>query len=206
MQTIMKKFFENKKYETITDLCHLMEKHRSDKSTLLKWHNYSSLYHYLFNDIKDEKLNVFEVGIFEGAKSLWAWEEYFKNSKIYAGDIDTRTFVSSDRIKCFYCDQRSPDAINSMWSSPDLSNLMFDIIIDDGDHSFVSNYTFFVNSIHKLKRGGYFIIEDLLQDNVNDFTARVSELKNKFNLEYIEVFNLPNPDNNLDNNIVVVKK
>lgn len=202
----MKNFFENKEYNTITDLCHLMEKHRSDKSTLLKWHNYSSLYHYLFKNIKDQNLNVFEVGIFEGAKSLWAWEEYFKNSKIYAGDIDTRTFVSSERIKCFFCDQRSPDAINSMWNSPELSNLMFDIIIDDGDHSFISNYTFFVNSIHKLKRGGYFIIEDLLQDNVNDFTARVNELKNKFNLEYIEVFNLPNPHNNLDNNVVVVRK
>jgi hypothetical protein len=204
MKNLITKFFEDREYETITELCQIMIK--SDKSTILKWHNYTSLYNYLFKDIKNKKLNVFEVGIFDGAKSLFGWQEYFQNSNIYAADIDTKTFVESERIKCFFCDQRNPNIINNMWNSTELKDIEFDIIIDDGDHSFISNYTFFVNSIHKLKKGGYFIIEDLLQDNFNEFQKCIPKLKEKFNLDYIEVMNIPNPNNNIDNNVVVIKK
>lgn len=204
MQKLINKFFEDKEYNNITELCHIMIK--SDKSTILKWHNYTSLYHYLFKDIRNEQLNVFEVGIFDGAKSLYGWQKYFPNSKIYAADIDAKTFVEDERIKCFFCDQRDPNVINDMWNSSEFQNIEFDIIIDDGDHSFISNYTFFVNSIHKLKKGGIFIIEDLLQDNFNQFQTCISDLKTKYDLEYIEVMNIPNPDNNIDNNVVIIKK
>jgi len=61
----MTNFFKNKEYETITDLCYLMQKWNCDKSTLIKWHNYTSLYDYLFKDIKDKKEMRFErVGEF----------------------------------------------------------------------------------------------------------------------------------------------
>ncbi len=44
-------------------LTSIMNKHLSDKGNLNNIHNYTNMYHALFNKIRHEKLNVFEVGI-----------------------------------------------------------------------------------------------------------------------------------------------
>ena len=40
-----------------------MNKHGSDKGNKTQMHNYTDFYHFLFKDIKENKLNIFEVGI-----------------------------------------------------------------------------------------------------------------------------------------------
>ena len=54
-----------------------------------------------------------------------------------------------------------------MWKRLNKKN--FDIIIDDGAHNFNSNIIFFKNSFKQVKKGGVYIIEDILLQNLNSY-------------------------------------
>src|SRR6056300_504932 len=69
-------------------------------------HNYTSKYNDLFLDRKDEKLNIFEVGIGSiPIASLRLWKKYFKNSHIYGIDVEP-SFIDDIIIDdgCHCCD------------------------------------------------------------------------------------------------------
>ena len=55
--------FNKKYFGANNDLTNMMNKHGSDKGNKTQMHNYTDFYHFLFKDIKDDKLNIFEVGI-----------------------------------------------------------------------------------------------------------------------------------------------
>ena len=188
-----------------TDLCNILEKHGSDKCS--NWHNYSALYDYFFKHFRDEEINFFEVGIYHGS-SVKSWREYFSKAKIYTADVDKETFltISDLDVESFYCDQDNPQSIQSMWKSNSLNDTEFDVIIDDGKHEFISNLNFFKESIHKLKSGGIFIVEDLTVSTYDSFERILSNLKNEYSLDYIKLLNLPNSNNHIDNNILLVIK
>src|SRR5690606_38861679 len=116
-------FFGNALYEQETVLCRLLREEGSDKGGGL--HNFSSLYHYLFNDIRLEVKNIFELGLgtnntllpsnmgphgVPGA-SLRAWRSYFPNANVIGADIDSNILFEEDRIRTFYCDQRDTKSI-----------------------------------------------------------------------------------------------
>jgi len=188
-----------------TDLCNILEKYGSDKCS--NWHNYSALYDYFFKHFRDEEINFFEVGIYHGS-SVKSWREYFSKAKIYTADVDKETFLSISNldVEYFYCDQDNPQSIQSMWKSNSLNDTEFDVIIDDGKHEFISNLNFFKESIYKLKSGGIFIIEDLTISTYNSFEQILFNLQNDYSLEYIKLMKLPNPNNSIDNNILLVIK
>jgi hypothetical protein len=188
-----------------TDLCNILEKYGSDKCS--NWHNYSALYDYFFKHFRDEEINFFEVGIYHGS-SVKSWREYFSKAKIYTADVDKETFLSISNldVEYFYCDQDNPQSIQSMWKSNSLNDTEFDVIIDDGKHEFISNLNFFKESIYKLKSGGIFIVEDLTVSTYNSFERILPNLQNEYSLNYIKLMKLPNPNNNIDNNILLVIK
>jgi hypothetical protein len=93
-----------------------------------------------------------------------------------------------------------------MWKSNSLNDTEFDVIIDDGKHEFISNLNFFKESIYKLKSGGIFIVEDLTVSTYNSFEQILFNLQNEYSLDYIKLMKLPNPNNNIDNNILLVIK
>jgi hypothetical protein len=188
-----------------TDLCNILEKYGSDKCS--NWHNYSALYDYFFKHFRDEEINFFEVGIYHGS-SVKSWREYFSKAKIYTADVDKETFLSISNldVEYFYCDQDNPQSIQSMWKSNSLNDTEFDVIIDDGKHEFISNLNFFKESIYKLKSGGIFIVEDLTVSTYNSFERILPNLQNEYSLDYIKLMKLPNPNNNIDNNILLVIK
>ena len=77
-------------------------------------------------------------------------------------------------MKTFYLDQLDSNSIKSMWETIEVED--FDIIIDDGLHEPEANYNFFINSFHKLKKNGVFVIEDVpniylvyLQNKLKDY-------------------------------------
>ncbi len=185
----------------MTDLCRIMSKYGSDKCS--DWHNYTPLYYDLFKDIRNEYLNIFELGILFGY-SLRAWQEFFPNARIYAGDIDTKLFVNEDRIQSFYCDQDSIVSVRQLWDNPELRETEFDIIIDDGKHEFHSNLTFFSGSIHKLKKGGFYIIEDLTHSGLYEAEQALPELKREF--EEASILEIDSKTNKIDNNLLIIKK
>lgn len=201
----------------MTSLCNIMTKHGSDKGS---YHNYTTIYYDYFNDISNNNLNVFELGLGTNytdipssmgpngkpGASLYGWKEFFPNSNIYGADIDKRILFSSDRIKTYYCDQTNTQSINNLWNNSDLINLEFDIILDDGLHEFNANLTFFENSFFKLKKGGKYIIEDLFVETIEKFENIKEQLIIKHNISSFEVLNLVRDHYPIDNSLLIISK
>ena len=208
--------------QTSTLLCEIIEQKGSDKGgkDLEKtWHNYTPVYFKLFENIRFEKIKIFELGLGTNnvnipsnmgrngnpGASLYAWSEFFPNAEIYGADIDKDILFKYERISTFYCDQTRPEEIKKMWSSPELYG-QFHIIIDDGLHDFKSNICFFENSIHKLSRGGFYIIEDIWNHQVPLFEEQIKIYENKFNNLTFELLRLPSSVNKNDNNLLICRK
>lgn len=196
-------FLENKSYNIKTELCELMLKFGSDKSKPHA-HNYTTIYHNLFNSFKFNQLNILEIGMGTNKHnhpssmnghgnpggSLYGWSEFFPNANIFGADNDTDILFQTDRIKTFYCDQWIKETVDDMLSSNELKNIEFDIIIDDGLHDLNCNLPFLDMLIHKVKKGGYYIIEDIDSVTQGELAVKfVNENKNRF--EYIEYIKLP---------------
>lgn len=65
---------------------------------------------------------------------------------------------------------------------------------------------FFENSIHKLNINGYYIVEDICVNNLNNFIYQIEQWKNKFkNLEF-NLINIESELNDWDNNLLVIKR
>jgi hypothetical protein len=201
--SIIDSFYKEGKNNRETDLCIILKKFGSDKCS--DWHNYSTLYDFIFFGDREKDLKIFEVGIY-GGSSVRSWKEYFKNSQIYCGDVNREYFVKEDRIESFFCDQDRPKSIREMWENDKLKNIDFDVIIDDGKHEYVSNINFLENSYHKLKKGGFFIIEDLTKSTLNSFRDNIEELERIFKPRYIQILEIPNSHNTIDNNILLIQK
>ncbi len=203
------------------DLSVLCEKYGSDKGysdfnkdTPYSWkpHSYTNLYYNLFNHCKEEIKLVFECGIgtnninipsnmtSEGkpGASLRVWKDYFINSEVYGADIDKNILFEEDRIKTFFVDQLNEDSIKKLWSNINKNN--FDLIIDDGLHSFESGITMFINSFNKLRKNGIYIIEDVHFSYIDKLIKRLS----KYDPEVIILKN--NYTKKIDSNLIIIRK
>lgn len=204
-------YFDTEMYSKRTSLCSSFTSYGSDKGN---HHNYSTFYSYIFDSIKDDNLNIFEVGLGTNntsvpsnmgahgkpGASLRGWRDYFANSNIYGADVDKGCLFEEDRIKTFYTDQTNNDVISECWNDPELKDIEFDILIDDGLHEYNANRNFFEQSIHKLKKGGIYILEDISEvylDDVEKWFAELSESKEYY---YVETVTLPIPTPVQENN------
>jgi hypothetical protein len=198
-----------------TELCEIMTRNQSDKGNL---HNYTTVYDKLFSKRRSDQIRLFEMGLGTNNEdvpsnmgrygrpgaSLYGWREYFPNGTIYGGDVDRRILFTSDRINTYYCDQTDPKAIRDMWSEPSLSGL-FDIIIDDGLHTFAANECLIENSLHKLAPGGVYIVEDIRLSDIPLFEAKLPEWKAKYPYTF-QLVKLPPAVYENDNNLLIVTK
>jgi hypothetical protein len=169
------------------DLAELFNKYSSDKDR----NGYSHLYSILFDRIKDENLNVLEIGIgtmvpnacssmknympdtYLPGASLRAWQDYFPNSNIYGVDIQLDTQFEENRIKTFISDSTDVTAVNNLMET---INIKFDIIIDDGWHWDEAQKKTLSNFFPYLKDGGIYVIEDIYPNS--NITATPCEIKN----------------------------
>ena len=209
-------------YKISTSLCEIMGRNKSDKGHIninYSQHNYTTFYYSIFNKFYDKNLRVFELGIGTNnvnlpsnmgpygrpGASLYGWAEFFPNSCIFGADIDRNILFNNDKIKTFYCDQTDPEIIKKMWDEPIL-NEQFDIIIEDGLHTFNANVCFFENSIHKLKKNGYYIIEDINKNDIPLFVDKIKEWENKYVDYLFTILQIPSFVNHDDNNLLVIFK
>jgi hypothetical protein len=155
------------------DLADLFNKYGSDKDR----NGYSHLYSILFDKIKNDELHVLEIGIgtmvenaassmrgympdtYKPGASLRAWQDYFKNSKIYGMDVQPDTQFKENRIETFICDTTDSNIVKNVMNK--LNNIKFDIIIDDGWHWDEAQKKTLINFFPYLKDGGIYIIEDI---------------------------------------------
>lgn len=139
----------------------LFDKYKCDKGYK---HSYEEVYEPEFAPIREEELNILEIGIFKGA-STQAWLEYFPNAKIYCVDLFDRVpmlsleVVGDPRVSAIQGSSMSyhtTTKMNHAW--PDVK---FDIIIDDGKHTPDANRETFDLMFPYLKEDGSYYIEDV---------------------------------------------
>lgn len=204
-------YLKNKDYTRPTPLCEIMTAYGSDKGTN---HNYSTLYYLLFAPVKYQRLSVLELGLGTNnanlpsnmgahgkpGASLYGWAEFFPYASIYGADIDKDILFNTGRIQTFYCDQLNAKDIADLYAKIGTD---LDIIIEDGLHTFEANYSFLVNSLDHLKKGGIYVVEDIKEPD--KFRAILDELKERYNLAYIGLVEIPK-ENSGDNNLLIIQK
>ena len=141
-------------------------------------HSYADYYTRIFSQCRGSVKRVFECGIGTNnptiessmgitgkpGASLRVWRDYFPNALIFGADIDRNILFEEERIKTFYIDQLNPESILDFWSLAGGDE--FDIIIDDGLHTFEAGSTLFQCTINYLTAGGVYVIEDVSLENL----------------------------------------
>jgi len=131
-------------------------------------HRYNRIYEPIFSPLRDEPLQILEVGIYKGA-GIAAWLDYFPNASVFG--IDT-----FQRIKPAQVPVLAHQRVG--WCKGDSTTINlegeFDLIFDDGDHAASTQLATFKNLYPQLKKGGVYFIEDVFP--VDELSA--AELKN----------------------------
>ena len=139
----------------------IFDMHDCDKSTK---HQYETFYESEFEAIREDPINILEIGIFEG-KSVKAWLDYFPNATVYGIDLFQRLtandvrILEHKRVKWLKGDSTSAavrSLIKKAWP-----RIRFDIVIDDGHHIPKSQAATFENIQPLLKKDGRYYIEDV---------------------------------------------
>tara|TARA_R110002110_G_scaffold111797_1_gene278280 strand:- start:1377 stop:1961 length:585 start_codon:yes stop_codon:yes gene_type:complete len=167
-------------------LCDIHLNFSTDKGTK---HSYIDYYDELFDDIKNEKLNVMEIGVLFGG-SLKMWETYFVNSQIYGmEDFSQKTgqsyynnapVVSEEIIK----DLENIERINLFnISCEDIqeveqqtSGIIFNVIIDDASHDPDQQRLNMSTFLKKVAKGGIYICEDVRTDSIADGLVELAKI------------------------------
>jgi hypothetical protein len=137
--------------------------------------------------------------------SLRGWRELFSRAYVYGADIDRNILFQEERINTFYCDQLDRVAIQDLWSQPPLRDGM-DIIIDDGLHTLEGNLSFLNGSLHQLRPGGFYVVEDILQETIKGWHDQLDAISKWLPNHEFALVELPNSLNDSDNNLLVVHR
>ncbi len=205
-----------------TLLASLCDKYGSDKGELspdnnpYPWHShtYTDYYTLLFYKHRESIQNVFECGIGTNnpalksnsaarnpGASLRVWRDFFPNAEVVGVDIDKNILFEEERIKTYWIDQTSPEIIREFWDK--LNCNPFDIMIDDGLHTFNAGKCLFENSIDRLADDGIYVIEDIDYSDLIMYQDYFKE-KTEYYTESVMLFETGSK--NSDNNILTIRK
>ncbi len=101
--------------------------------------NYFDVYESHFEHLRNESLNMLEIGVRWGG-SVWGWRNYFPNANIIGMDVDPNSMQygnddPKNGVKLYLGDQCDSKLLNTINNS----HGPFDIIIDDGGHTWSNN-------------------------------------------------------------------
>jgi hypothetical protein len=126
-------------------------------------HNYARHYQHHFESLRQEKLNILEVGIggYEdprgGGQSLRMWKIFFPKSNIFGIDIYDKTYHNEHRIKTFRGSQVDEEFLKMV--ATEIGAI--DIIVDDGSHYSDHVIKTFNILFPLLSPKGIYVVEDL---------------------------------------------
>lgn len=180
--------------------------HYIDKNTT---HSYFGLYQELFEPIRKTAKNILEIGVGDfGSKnggSILLWKLFFKNADIHAVDIisENRVYdlvLQDNKIKT-YLETNAYDLnfVNNFKEN----NTFFDVIIDDGPHTFESQRNFIKLYSNLLTENGILVIEDI-QDI--EWVKKFKEETPDHLKKYIHVYDLRHIKNRYDDIVFVINK
>lgn len=154
------------------DLDELMNRYGSDKTR----NGYAPMYHSILKHIRNNPVDLLEIGIgtlipgvassmvgyslpgYTPGGSLRGWRDYFPNGKIVGIDVQPDTQFTEERIETFLSDSSDKARLDEV-----LGDRMFDVIIDDGLHYDETQVKTMENLWHRVRPGGYYIIEDITE-------------------------------------------
>jgi demethylmacrocin O-methyltransferase len=129
-----------------------------------KWgcHCYTPHYHRYFQPLKNQRLNLLEIGVGgcenseQGGESLRMWKAYFRNSQIVGVDICDKTNFREHRIDIRQFGQTDSESLRRL--STEYGG--FDIVIDDGSHLNEHVIKTFHVVFPLLRPNGIYVVED----------------------------------------------
>lgn len=122
-------------------------------------HHYLETYDKLFEPFRNS-CTILEIGLATG-DSIKLWDMYFTNSNIVGVDVsvifNALPYVPNNNTKdIIQADATKPEFLER------IKDYTFDLVIDDGSHLTQHQVTTFNLLKDKMKKGGVYIIEDLL--------------------------------------------
>jgi hypothetical protein len=157
----------------------------TDKGT---YHNYLPVYQKELENLGSVKM--LEIGVYTGG-SIRLWNEYFDNVEIHG--IDNNVYNNSD-IPAEMHWGRYEDVHGEFTDS------YFDYIINDSMHDYQSQLDAFFLYFPKLKPGGKFFMEDIVNESELNIIVQSLEGYN------IRVWNMNDTSSSKDSIILVVEK
>ncbi len=138
-------------------------------------HDYLRWYDLHFTPFRESATKIVEVGV-ETDRSIKMWEEYFPNATVYGIDVaDHCLEFAGGRRRIHIGDQMDADFLSNF---VDETGGEFDAIIDDGLHTPSAIKASFVNLFPSLKRGGVYVVEDIINqpDTIQFFASLASKI------------------------------
>jgi len=115
-----------------------------------------TFYDELFTPRSADVKNLLEIGIYKG-DSILLWRDFFPNAIITGADITQCPRLHSEsRVEVFYENAYTHNFVDKFPKNH------FDIIIDDGPHTFESMQFFLKNYLELVQPGGLLILEDII--------------------------------------------
>lgn len=140
---------------------------------------YDHFYEKQFKSYVKSPINILEIGI-RGGGSIKIWKEYFHpDSNVYGGEIDP--FEPIANCICYRADMYTQDSLNLF------EDLYFDIVIDDGAHTYESFELVITKYYSKLKDGGILVVEDITK---NEWVSPLLGLAKSLGYTKLEAFNM----------------
>lgn len=132
-----------------------------DKGTA---HSYLEIYEKIFSS-RRENISLLEIGVSKGY-SLMLWKVFFINSKIIGLDINLSSLIfEPNGFEVYETDATDISKLNHI-----LKDQTFDFIIDDGSHLLQHQVASFDVLFPRLKPGGVYFIEDIVNIDQSKFT------------------------------------
>ena len=157
-----------------------------------KIHTYLETYDKLFKPFQ-QGCTFMEIGLAMG-DSIKLWDRYFENSKIIGVDISLVFEIEKYKndVMLIEADATKLNFLNT------IEPLMFDIIIDDSSHVTSEQISVFNSLKHKMKKGGVYIIEDLL-------ALDIERDKYMYLHENVEIIDMRHINGRFDNALCVIR-
>jgi len=144
-------------------------------------HDYTSVYETYFSSLRDNPIKMLEIGIwdhrFPGA-SIKLWTSYFNNLEFIGFEIMPEAKSLEDlNIRIFTGNQYKTEDLNNCIEQYGTD---YDIIIDDGVHTFEAIKTSFEVLYPHLKKGGMYVIEDIHANDSREIENWLKENKYEY--------------------------
>ena len=185
-----------------------LEESGSDKNNICisergtSGHRYGDLYEFIINSQRmkaGRDLKILEIGIDSG-KSLDAWSRVEFFSKVVGIDNRKESYSFQNPGKVHFYAGPEFDA----YSNETIGMILkehgkFDIIIDDGPHTWESQEWFFRNYNFLLSEDGIMICEDIKENYLEDLSSLSEEL-------HLFVFDMRSNINILGDEIIAIRR